>query len=522
MPRAKLKPLSFTTTLRNPDRIAAFLKVLAEVENRILTKDIAFGVAKRLIAEKLYTPLYVGRNSRLKEINNSDDANFADKDVNEIFDNSPQNHKEAGFDKGWASRFDTWYKFPMELGFCFYEMGKPILLSNTGHMLIDAYNEETPNGDKIQAVFLNAFIKYQTNNPFRKILNENAPLVLLLQVIKLLKDDNDENGAGIARRELPLIICSPDNDAQKIYSIIKDLRSKYGFNYSDDIIYDICFDMLGGIRGKDEKYLKKDKITKEAVDDFLRKVRITGIVSLRGAGRFVDFNTFEQAKIDYILENYIAYEKHETREDYFKYMGQIDSHILEFEQAPINKVENVRQTALVSWANHYSKADIDRELKVLSGKGRSNDEILKEINEPTRFEFLTAIALKQSYPTIEVHPNYKVDDEGFPTFTASGGMSDIVCYDNESRSLFEVTLMRGKVQATNEIPAITRHILDEQIKEPNKIVFSVFIAPNIHFNTKYMIEFSKYRDKVDIIPLTIGDFVSKRNKHIKISEYLEN
>lgn len=38
-------------------------------------------------------------------------------------------------------------------------------------------------------------MKYQTNNPFRKNANDNSPLVLLLQVIKLLKDDPDENDA---------------------------------------------------------------------------------------------------------------------------------------------------------------------------------------------------------------------------------------------------------------------------------------------------------------------------------------
>ena len=35
-------------------------------------------------------------------------------------------------------------------------------------MLIDAYNDETPNEEKIRNVFLNAMVKYQTNNPFKK------------------------------------------------------------------------------------------------------------------------------------------------------------------------------------------------------------------------------------------------------------------------------------------------------------------------------------------------------------------
>ena len=33
-------------------------------------------------------------------------------------------------------------------------------------------------------------------------------------------------------------------------------------------------------------------------------MRSTGILSLRGNGRFLDFNSFEQKKIDYVLSKY--------------------------------------------------------------------------------------------------------------------------------------------------------------------------------------------------------------------------
>ena len=51
-----------------------------------------------------------------------------------------------------------------------------------------------------QQAFLNAFVKYQSNNPFRRILNENVPLLLLLQVIKKLNEDKSFNGAMIFPR----------------------------------------------------------------------------------------------------------------------------------------------------------------------------------------------------------------------------------------------------------------------------------------------------------------------------------
>ena len=38
--KAERKPLSFSTTMRNPDRIAGFLDCLLPYENMILTSDV--------------------------------------------------------------------------------------------------------------------------------------------------------------------------------------------------------------------------------------------------------------------------------------------------------------------------------------------------------------------------------------------------------------------------------------------------------------------------------------------------
>jgi len=63
-----------------------------------------------LVARKIYVPMHGRRTARLKEQLLYPDMRFSDEDTQEIIDNSPQNHKEAGFTKGWASRFDTFYK----------------------------------------------------------------------------------------------------------------------------------------------------------------------------------------------------------------------------------------------------------------------------------------------------------------------------------------------------------------------------------------------------------------------------
>lgn len=499
------KPLSFSTTMRNPARIASFLQVISVYEGQILTNEIIEEVAIALIQNKLYVPRAISRNRLWKNIYESEEA-FDRENTIDIMRQSPQSHKEAGFDKGWPSRFDTWYKLPMEFGFIYYEMNKPIKISTTGHMLIDAIREDTPNDEKIQKVFLNAMMKYQTNNPFRKNANDNVPLPLLLNVIKLLKDDPEEKGVGVFRSELSFIICSPDNDAHKLYSLIKSLRKRYKFTYGDEVIYEICLGMLGATEEQKNRF-KMSQITGEAVDEFIRKMRITGVVSLRGNGRFLDFNMFEIDNINYVLQNYTTYKKYDSKEAYFSYMGEIDSNILRSAHVAADRMEDVKQKTLLNWAQSNTFDALVDELRLACGRGESVNNTLRIIDKPTRFEFLTSVILKHKFPELTVKPNYKVDDEGLPIFTAAGGMADIECFDSDNNPLIEVTLMSSRNQATNEIPAITRHLQEAIQKYPDKFVFTAFIAPHIHQDTLYMTAFSKQHYGVDIVAQDVDEFI---------------
>ena len=504
---AEHKPLSFSTTMRNPARIADFLSCIAPFEGQVLTNEIIQTVAETLIKRKLYKPMYINRMPHLKKIFDSE-HDFTDCEVEEIMRNSPQKHKEAGFERGWPSRFDTWYKLPMEFGFVYYEMGNRISISTTGRMLIEAYKEEPVNSEKIQSIFLNALMKYQTNNPFRKNANDCSPLVLLLQVIKLLKDDPEENGAGVFRNELPIVICWSNRDAYALYLKIKELRKQHGFTYGEEIVYEICLKILGAEERR--KRFKISHITGEAVDEFIRKIRITGVISLRGNGQFIDFNSFELKKINYILENYKAYETYLSKLTYFGYMGTLDPNIISI-TASVDKeaATDVKIAALNSWAKKYSKEEIIQELNIVCSRGESRNDILRIIEKPTRLEFLISITLKQHFAELNVRPNYKIDDEGLPTFTAPGGMADIECYDKDIISLVEVTLMRARNQAANEMPAITRH-LQEAIKQaPTWTLFSILIAPSIHTDTKYMAGYSKHQYGVDILTLTVNEFIEQ-------------
>lgn len=516
--KAERKPLSFSTTMRNPNRIVNFLNCILPYENRILTHDIIMKVMHNAIKEKLYTPTAIKRTKDLMCIHKSEEDRFSNKQIEFIIAQSPQRHKEAGFAYGWDSRFDTIFKLPMEFGFVSYAMGEPIKISTTGHMLIDAMNEEKPNEEKIQMVFLNAMMKYQSNNPYRKNANANVPLILLLQVLRLLKEDKEENGAGVFRQELSLFICWRDNNAKALYDKIKEIRKAVGYSYSDEYMYEVCLDLLGATNEQRNRF-KLSQICGEAVDEYIRKMRTTGIISLRGNGRFIDYNSWEIEKIDYILANYADYKSFQSKKDYFAYMGDVDTKIINIVSIIPSDVADLKKSTLKKFANEYSKETIYMELRKVCNKSASTDYILKLLPNPVRLEFLTSIALVQNFEGLDVTPNYSIDDEGLPTNTALGGNADIVCFDKVCQSLVEVTLMCGRQeQVNNEIIPIRRHLLEE--KKNIEDTFSVFIAPVIHEDTKQAAEWYKFKENLDIITYNIEEFVTKIQEIDKISEML--
>ena len=514
------KPLSFSTTMRNPERIASFIENLKEFEGKILTKEVIMKIVEKLIKNKLYAPLYIKRIPHLKKIFENDTNSFSKEEIKEIIENSPQNHKEAGFEKGWDSRFDTWYKLSKEFGFLYYEMDKPIEISQTGHMLCDAYleNENSNSGEKIQKIFLNALMKYNVDNPYRKNLNKSTPIPLLLNVLKKLKNDKEENGAGIFRKELPFLICWRNNDSDELYKYIKNFRKIYRYTASNEVVYERCLELL---ESENEKRFKIKQIIQESVDDLIRKLRITGIFSLRGFGRFVDINELEKNKIEYIVKNYSKSKTYETEYDFYKYMGEMDLNIINIEEnINYETVETIKITALKNFAVKYENKEIIEELECLEKDKNSKDEFLKLIDNPTRLEFLTSLILIKNYPDLLIKPNYSIDDEGNPTFTAKGGIADIEVYDEKSDVLVEVTLIKNRQQSILEIPAITRHLVELNEKSKKENIFSIFVAPNIHEDTKYMCGFTKYQENLDIRPYTISNFAKKIKFEGNILEFL--
>lgn len=520
--KLEYKPLLYTTTIRNPERYKDFMHILKQFDGQTLNDVTVEAFERKVFKVGLYRPMQLPLSVKAKW-ESTGKGEFAeealtDEESKEVYLlNDPniqeeiKGHKEAGFPKGWPSRFDTQFKLMKVLGFVYYEWGKPIKFSQTGHYLANTVSIKTENGivsreitnpQNEQIAFMQAFAKQQRCNPFIRELNDNIPLILLLEVIKKLNADQEFNNSGISYKELPLIIFWKDNNAESLYQRIKKLRKEYRYNPSNEVIEDICVnEILGGF-----KKFKLKSIVSEYPDEFVRKMRMTGLISFRGGGRFIDINHNEDNKINYILGNYAKYTKYTSEIAYFNYMASIDKALFSLKAVEVTKT--IAADMLTKLVNDYSWESIKKELTNLSNKTSSKHDVLKFIAAPARLEFLTALAIKSKLPNVEVIPNYPCDDEGLPTSTAGGNTGDIECYEQNNSILVEVTMAEGRQQTMMEVWPIARHL--EEFKTKYKMDNSqcIFIAPSIFPDTHDQIGWVKDRKELRIRPYKILEFIS--------------
>lgn len=526
--QSEYKPLLFTTTLRNPGRLKGLLNILSKFQGEVLTNEAAEKIMGEIIRYGLYRPT----RGVTKIIENkwggkriTDQSAIGLKlldniEVSHLLEHNPQNHKEAGFNKGWPSRFATIFDLAKELGFVYYWQDTKIEFSEIGLKLAQSidivikedlilFEEIHPEFE--QQAFLQAMVKYQRNNPFVRVLNENAPLILLLNVINKINSDKELNGTGISKLELPLVIFWKDNDAEKLYKRIKKIRKEYGYNPSWEVIVDIC---LKEIMGGNFKKFNPKSIMGDYPDEFIRKMRLTGLISLRGAGRFIDINRNEQKKVDYALANYSNYKKYSTEKEYFGYMAKVDGNLITITSKQISNVE--REQLLSKWLDVYSWDQIKEELVILAKKRLTKDEVLKYLSSPTRLEFLVSLAIKSKFPNVRVVPNYPYDDEGLPTSTAGGigDKGDIECFENTNGILVEVTMSEGRIQTVMEVWPISRHL--EKFNKAVKNSMCYFIAPSIFADSRRQIDYVKDKEKLEILPKTIEQFLG----HVETANFL--
>ena len=488
--------------MRNPGRLKYMLYVLNQFDGQILNDDLATVICGETIRYGLYRPMkkILSVQNKWASTSNGEFSEYMlnNEEVKLMLRNNPQSHKEAGFARGWPSRFATIYDLTKELGLAYYWPGEPIIISPLAHHLLSSFTIEVDSASGFviceithpeyeQQVFLQAMAKSQRMNPFVRVLNDNIPLILLLETIQKLNADPRQNGCGMSRRELPLLIFWKDSNAEALYQRIVRLRREHGYDPSDEIICDICINEI--MEGSFKEFETKS-IMVDYPDEFIRKMRLTGLLSLRGAGRFIDINRNEREKVDYILSHYSNYQHFNDERSYFDYMAELDTNLIQI--TTHSPSGTVSEKLLDNWLSVYNWAIIKKELTNLATKKNSTDNVLKLLAAPTRLEFLTALAIRSKMPGVRVVPNYSCDDEGLPTSTAGGNKGDIECYEQQYGVLVEVTMAMGRTQTMMEVWPIERHLDDFQKRQKSQCIF---VAPSIYADSQRQIQFVTFNSK---------------------------
>ena len=567
------KPISFNTTLRNPERIPQFLSLLSQYEGQRMTDEVALELEAKIIIYKIFEPTlstlgtyessYSGKfkfeakdtslkapekvQKYFKEWEESEAGTFSLEKMKYLLENTITKHKEAGWNGGWESRLQTQYVFLNELGLCLVKKGKIVKLSANGKLMIQEYVDGHPKSDSIDrnpelSAFLIAFAKYQVNNPFRKNTIKVNFFPLVLNVIDYLHTNYKR--PGISVQDLAFIIAWSDNNYKVLAEYINSFRKKFGYNkVSNELLYEYAMNLLDestdtSLQKATDEFIEKKKndykftkVTRETPDEVVRKLRLTMLVSLRGAGRFIDINKLELEKVQYIKETYSQNKDFRNESEYFDYMGSVDENLVFKVVDDAEEVLETKELVITEWAEQLDWSSIESEMLKSEGSGRSENDILKYIPGPTRLEFLCAIAIKKALPTLKVVANYKADDNGIPFGHASGNIngavgSDIDVYEDNIHATLEPTLSNARsFQVEHELPSIRSHLLDSAKADKESGAFnewfSLFIAPKIAKDVGNQVGAIKYVSNVEIFPWEIRDFIAFSQNVKTIRDYKE-
>ena len=548
-------PWSISTTVRNPERLRDFLKVLKKLEGKQWNPETQIKYQTMLIQEKAYglasQQFYNGLTKAQVRLMSSP-APLTYEEAKEIF------VRKGYVDPAMRGRQSF---NPLEkLGLAILKKGKITITSLGEYLLQQDYD--------LGEMFFRSFIKWQIPNPsstdYKK--EDGYDIKPFTGTLHLIEKVNRKWGGlgktpvGISKEEFSLFAPTLinfkkiDEQVQKIIGLRLACEGKSGQDQKkikEKCKVKVAQDFLGardvGAVGKLLDNLE------DYGDNAIRYFRLTRYLFIRGRGFFVDLEPRRQVEI----ANLLKYDSAESldfpsEEVYMSYLADIKQPELPWEKESelikiigvtieeigrlIEELKNRNITAPAFTLKDYlkfNKEQLKEYIEQLRGYRRDlNDarihhesqeigkveeyiRALKEIYKSDRrsleLERLVTLALNALDDALNIKPNYPVGDDNEPTFTAPANKPDIECFYGRFNSVCEVTMLIDRSQWYYEGQPVMRHVRDFENQYTDKEVFGVFIAPKMHRDTintfwtaiKYEYEGSRQR----IVPLTIGQLI---------------
>ena len=525
-----MKAWSISTTIRNPERIPDFVRAVVPLEGRSWNHDTQSKFFAYQIATRIYKPTNTNLSSKNIALLNDEDAEISLAKAEEIIDE--KNYKEIHLrgrtamsplvDNGLVTTFDK------------------VKLTKLGKALVAG---EIPFNE----VMMNFSFKWQVPQPSHsKFKSENGynirpfvgTLALIDKVNKLWKAEG-QTPKGISWDEFciyaPTLVDFSDIEqwAKKLISCRKAVQKASGLVAKDSAWKNSIYLFLEPLLDSKERLSDAKTIDNlyDYGDNAFRYFKQTKFLSLRGGGRYVDISPLSEAQVELLLvdEEYKPL-YFDSAEEYSNYMQDLSSfvppwatpdkkvkienrlrEILRVKGAATPQVSKIRaQSALPSVLREdatiaslreaitavnmqelaTSAASVEflvncvEDFLRLSQRQDIEEAEITKIKPPTQLEYVTFKTFLAINDLLQIRPNYPVDDEGNPIFTAGGNLPDLEIYYKDFNAICEVTLMTNRAQWMAESQPVQRHLHDFAVKNADKDAIAIFIAPSVHRDTK--------------------------------------
>lgn len=552
------KPWSISTTVRNPERLRSFLKVLKQLEGEDFTKENQVKYQILLIKERLYKPNNIPQKYQEYYDNPTLEIPFSvAKDIFEYqkYEDPPMRGRQS--------------VNPLnKLGFAIAREGYgPIKITELGNLFL--------KGDyDIGFIFFKSLLKLQFPNPWSTDFSEKHGfnIVPFIATLRLIRDLNRKSEVkGLSKDEFCLFIPTLIN-AEHIDEQIKKIleyRKITGRENKREFIVKFAEEFYETSNIPE----KKIKNLYDYGDNIMRYFRLTRYFKIEtdplGYHWRINLEPSRMSEIEQLLSTYDGRAfKFKDVSDYLDYISDINKPTL-----PWEKLDNLKKIAvniykvvvetlkkerislseeekkiLMVDINTLDKTSLEeyisnlralnRKLKLYIKKRQllgninkikeiieilENHKLLRKM-EPEIFEKILTEALKILNDELLIKPNYPMDDEGEPMTHAPGNKPDIECYYETFKAICEVTLNTSNLQWVQEGQPVMRHLREFEKKNGfDDKIYCIFVAPKIHKDTYSQFWFSvKYEyDGMPqkIIPLTTEQFALLLKKLLR---YIEN
>lgn len=560
---------SMTTTIREAERIPAFLKTAKEIENEEWNTDTQIKFQILLIKNREYlntdsTQTFNGLSENQINLLKDKTINMSYEQAEDIF--NTKNYSDPPM-RGRQSMS------PLEKLGLVDRSNRKIVITDVGNKLLN--NEIT-----FDEFMFEQLLKLQYPNAVeteRRTWN-SKPFVNTLRLIKKVNELCIQRGMkvkGLTKIEFGIFALSlknyteVDNVAQKVINFRINYESKPDNETKE--IYRTSY-----ISQYLSSFQNPENNTKEYTDNIIRYMRITKYIYIRGkyGNTCIDIEPRRMVEINSILENDNGQAIDMEHAEWIRYFGTYGAYDLPFDT--VEKLKEILQNIIIDINILENKLNIDRtaitmpvtkpelkskiaelrayrtKLQNLEIKYDYNNDLSKideaiealsnirnlDLKPSIALEKWTNVALNIINDSLLIKPNSIVGDDNEPTFTAPAGVPDIECYYDEFNATCEVTMLSSRDQWYNEGQPVMRHLRDFETANTDKDCYCLFIAPSLHrdtINTYYQsIKYEYEGAKQKIIPLTIAQLIeilkivakvksaNKDFKHIYIKELYDN